>query len=363
MGGFTMLKKRFKSISILLAASVIGLTLIGCGKSNASKTNNEKVVNVFTWANYIPDNVIKDYEKETGIKVNYSNFSTNEEMLAKLQASKGGQYDVIICADYMVQIMSKQKNLLLKPINKAAIPNYKNIDKAYLGQYYDKTNKYSVPYSLGSEMIVYNPDKVKKDIKGISDLWDPSLKGSQVLLNDPRSVIGMALTKLGYSINETNPAKLAEAKVELAKLRANVKVFDADTPMTSLINGDTTIGVMWGSQASAAIKGNPKFKIVYPKEGMQFEEDNLIMPVNAPHQKNAESFINFVLGGKASSDITTSIEYINVNTAAKKYMSQKLLNNKAVYIPKEEFNKAKHLEDVGSASKLYDSIWSEFKQR
>ncbi|MCB2293629.1 spermidine/putrescine ABC transporter substrate-binding protein [Clostridium algoriphilum] len=358
-----MLNKRFKTVSILLAASVMGLTLIGCGKSNASKTNTEKVVNVFTWANYVPDNVIKDYEKKTGIKVNYSNFSTNEEMLAKLQASKGGQYDVIICADYMVQIMAKQKNLLLKPINKSAIPNYKNLDKAYLGQYYDKTNKYSVPYSLGSEMIVYNPDKVKKDIKGISDLWDPSLKGSTVLLNDPRSVIGMALTKLGYSINETDPAKLAQAKAELEKLRANVKVFDADTPMTSLINGDTTIGVMWGSQASAAIKGNSKFKIVYPKEGMQFEEDNLIVPVNAPHATNAESFINFVLGGKASSDITSSIEYINVNTAAKKYMSQKLLNNKAVYIPKKEFTKAKHLEDAGSASKLYDSIWSEFKQQ
>ncbi|HEY8889528.1 MAG TPA: spermidine/putrescine ABC transporter substrate-binding protein [Clostridium sp.] len=363
-----MLKKRFKAVSILLAASVMGLTLVGCGKTSTTKTsttktNNEKVVNIFTWANYVPDNVIKDYEKSTGIKVNFSNFSTNEEMLAKLQASKGGQYDVIICADYMVQIMAKQKNLLLQPINSSAIPNYKNIDKAYLGQYYDKTNKFAVPYSLGSQMIVYNPDKVRIDIKGISDLWDPSLKGSEVLLNDSRSVIGMALTKLGYSINETDPAKLAQAKAELKKLRANVKVFDADTPMTSLINGDTTIGVMWGSQSSAALKANPKFKIVYPKEGMQFEEDNLIIPVKAPHQKNAESFINFILGGKASSDITTSIEYINVNTAAKQFMPKTLLNNKAVYIPSEEFNKAKHLQDAGSAAKDYDLIWSEFKQQ
>ena len=355
-----MLKKRFKALSILLAVSIMGFTLVGCGKPN---TSNEKVVNIYTWANYVPANVVKDFEKSTGIKVNYSNFSTNEEMLAKLRASKGGEYDVIICADYMVQIMAKQKNVLLQPINKSAIPNYKNIDKAYLGQYYDTSNKYSVPYSIGSQMIVYNPDKVKIDIKGISDLWNPALKGSEVLLEDPRSVIGMALTKLGYSINEKDPTKLAKAKVELAKLRANVKVFDADTPMTSLINGDTNIGVMWGSQASAAIKGNKKFKIVYPKEGMQFEEDNLIVPVNAPHQKNAEKFINYVLGGKASSDITTSIEYINVNTAAKKFMPQEVLNNKAIYIPKNEFSKAKHLLDAGSASKLYDSIWSEFKQK
>lgn len=358
-----MLKKRFKVLSIVVAVSVVAFSLAGCGKSNEAKKSTEKVVNIYTWANYVPDSVVKGFEKKTGIKVNYSNFSTNEEMLSKLQADKGGDYDVIICADYMVQIMGKQKNVLMQPINKSGIPNYKNIDKAYLGQYFDKTNKYSVPYSFGSEMIVYNPDKIKKDIKGINDLWDPSLKGSEVLLEDPRSVIGMALTKLGYSINETDPAKLAQAKAELTKLRPNVKVFDADTPHTSLINGDTSIGVMWGSQASAAIKGNPKLKIVYPEEGMQVEEDNLIIPVNAPHEKNAETFINYVLDGKVSSDITTSTEYINVDTAAKKYMSQKVLDNKAIYVPQDEFKKAKHLQDAGSATKEYDSIWTEFKQQ
>ncbi|MBU3190443.1 spermidine/putrescine ABC transporter substrate-binding protein [Clostridium bowmanii] len=358
-----MLKKQFKALIILFTVSVIGITLVGCSKSSTTKSNTEKIVNIYTWANYVPDTVVKGFEKSTGIKVNYSNFSTNEEMLAKLQAAKGGQYDVIICADYMVQNMAKQKSVLLKPINQSAISNYKNLDKAYLGQYYDKTNKYSVPYSLGSQMIVYNPDKVKIDIKGISDLWDSSLKGSEVLLEDSRSVIGMALTKLGYSINETDPAKLAEAKAELKKLRANVKVFDADTPMTSLINGDTNIGVMWGSQASAALKGNSKFKIVYPKEGMQFETDNLVIPVKAPHAQNAEKFINYVLDGKVSSEVTTSIEYINVTTAAKQFMPKSVLDNKAIYVPNEEFTKAKHLEDAGSASKDYDLIWSEFKQQ
>lgn len=358
-----MLKRRNKILSIIMAVTIGAVSLVGCTGSSSNKSSDEKVVNLFTWANYVPDSVVKEFQKQTGIKVNYSNFSTNEEMLAKLQATKGSQYDVIICADYMVQVMGKQKNILMQPIDKSNIPNYKNIDSAYLNQYYDKNNKYSIPYSLGSEMIVYNPDKVKKDIKGISDLWDPSLKDSEVLLEDPRSVIGMALTKLGYSINETDPKKLSEAKDELKKLRSNVKVFDADTPHTSLINGDTSIGVMWGSQASAALKGNSKLKIVYPQEGMQFEEDNFIVPVKAPHEKNAEKFINFLLDGKVSNEITTNTEYINVDTAAKKYMSQEYLNNKAVYVPKVEFSKAKHLEDVGSATKDYDSIWSEFKQQ
>ena len=104
-----MLKKQFKALIILLAVSVIGTSLVGCSKSSTTKTNTEKIVNIYTWANYVPDTVVKGFEKSTGIKVNYSNFSTNEAMLAKLQAAKGGQYDVIICADYMVQIMSKQK--------------------------------------------------------------------------------------------------------------------------------------------------------------------------------------------------------------------------------------------------------------
>lgn len=360
-----MSKKLFKVLSILLIFLVAILSFSGCASKNstASKSSGEKVVNLFTWANYVPDDVIKQFEKQTGIKVNYSNFSTNEEMLAKLQAAKGSQYDVIICADYMVQIMGKQKDLLIQPINKANIPNYKNVDSTYLDQYYDKGNKYSIPYTLGSEMIVYNPDKIKKDIKGVKDLWDPSLKGSEVLLDDPRSVIGMALTKLGYSINETDPKKLDQAKAELKNLKQNVKVFDADTPHNSLISGDTSIGVMWGSQASAALKGNPKLKIVYPEEGMQFEEDNFVMPIKAPHKENAEKFIDFLLDGKVNNDITNNIEYISTNTAAKKYMSKEYLNNKAVYVPQEEFNKAKHLEDVGDATKQYDLIWSEFKQQ
>lgn len=360
-----MSKKLLKIFSNMLVFMMILLTFSGCSNKNSSNSedNSEKVVNLFTWANYIPDDVVKQFEKETGIKVNYSNFSTNEEMLAKLQAVKGSQYDVIICADYIIQVMGKQKEVLIQPINKANIPNYKNIDSSYLNQYYDKDNKYSIPYTLGGQMIVYNPDKVKKDIKGIKDLWDPSLKDSAVLLDDPRSVIGMALTKLGYSINETDSVKLNQAKAELKNLKQNVKVFDADTPHNSLISGDTSIGIMWGSQASAALKENPKLKIVYPEEGMQFEEDNFVIPVKAPHKANAEKFINYLLDGKINNDITNNIEYISVNTVAKKYMSKEYLNNKAVYVPQEEFRKAKHLEDVGDVTKQYDLIWSEFKQQ
>lgn len=355
-----MLKKWTKIIISALALTIpLGL-LSGCqSKSKA----DEKVLNLYTWANYVPDDVIKGFEKETGIKVNFSNFSTNEEMLAKLQANKGSQYDVIICADYIIQLMASQKEVLMKPINKDNIPNFKNVDPACLNQYFDNGNKYSIPYTLGGEMIVYNPDKVTIPINGLKDLWDPSLKGSVVLLDDPRSVIGMALTKLGYDVNTTDQAQLDQAKAELEKLKPNVKVFDADTPHNSLINGDTTVGVMWGSQASAAVKGNPKFKIVYPEEGMQFEEDNFIIPVKAPHLGNAEKFINFMLDGKNANQANEQTEYISTNTATKQYSSDAYLNNKAVFVPSSEFTKARQIKDVGDATKQYDLIWSEFKQQ
>ena len=355
-----MLKKLSRKMLVLIILVFFTMSLNGCSSSSKNKAE-DKVLNIFTWANYVPDDIVKKFEAKTGIKVNYSNFSTNEEMMAKLQAVKGSQYDVVICSDYIVQVMGKQKDILMSTINKDKIENYKNIDPAYMDQYYDKGNKYSIPYTLGAEMLVYNTEKVSKKITSISDLWDPSLKDSVVLLDDPRSIIGAALTKLGYSINETDSAKLAQAKEELAKLKPNVKVLDADTPHNSLISGDTTAGLMWGSQASAAVKGNSKLAIVYPSEGMQFGEDNFIIPIKAPHPNNANTFLDFMLQGDISNQTTTEIEYINTNTAAREFMSEAYLNNKAFYVPRTEFAKAKQLQDVGAAAKEYDLIWSEFK--
>lgn len=357
-----MKKKYIRLLSILAALVFLLLSFSGCGSQESSQSQ-EKVINLFTWANYVPDSVVKEFEKQTGIKVNYSNFSTNEEMLAKLQAAKGSQYDVVICSDYIIEVMGKQKDILMQPIDKKNIPNYKNVDSKFLAQDYDKNNKYSIPYTLGSQMIVYNPDKVKIDIKGYKDLWNPALKDSIVLVDDPRIVIGMTLKKLGYSMNETDPNKLEEASEELKKLKPNVKVLNADTPHNSLIDGDVNVGYMYGSQASAAVKANPKFKIVYPEEGMNSEEDNFIIPVKAPHKENAEKFINFMLDGKISNEATEQIEYVNTNKAAKKYMSKEYLNNKAVYIPDNELKRAEKFKDVGNATKIYDKIWSEFKQQ
>jgi spermidine/putrescine transport system substrate-binding protein len=357
-----MKKRLLKFLSMCAVMSFLVMSFTGCGSEKTSQ-KQEKVLNLFTWANYVPDSVVKEFEDKTGIKVNYSNFSTNEEMLSKLQAVKGSDYDVVICSDYIIEVMLKEKNILLQPIDKDNIPNYKNVDPQFLGQYYDKDNKYSIPYTLGTQMIVYNPDKVKIPIKSYSDLWNPALKDSIVLVDDPRIVIGMALKKLGYSMNETDSKKLEEASAELKKLKPNVKVLNADTPHNSLIDGDVSVGYMYGSQASAAVRANPKFKIVYPEEGMNLEEDNFVIPVNAPHKENAEKFINFMLDGKISNEATEKIEYVNTNKEAKKYMSEEYLNNKAVYIPDSELKKAESFRDVGSASKIYDRIWSEFKQQ
>jgi spermidine/putrescine transport system substrate-binding protein len=199
--GILMGKKLLKILSLAMVIASSTMMFGGCGSSaqtsnETKKNDDEKVVNIFTWANYVPDDVVKKFQEKTGIKVNYSNFSTNEEMLAKLQATKGSQYDVVICSDYIIEVMGKQKDILIQPIDKASIPNYKNVDPKFLNQEYDKGNKYSIPYSLGSQMIVYNPDKIKVDIKGYKDLWNPALKDSIVLVDDPRIVIGMTLKKL-----------------------------------------------------------------------------------------------------------------------------------------------------------------------
>jgi spermidine/putrescine transport system substrate-binding protein len=351
--------KRIFKIACLV---MILLSLLGVPKTQINAAGSKRQVNVFTWAMYIPDQVVKKFEKETGIKVNYSLFSSNEEMLAKLQAVKGSQYDLIVCSDYIIEVMRKQKNKLIQPIDQSQISNFKNIDPNYLNQDFDPGNKYSLPYVAGSPMIIYNSDKVKIPLKGYKDLWNPALKDSVVIIDDSRTVIGIALKKLGYSVNETDPKRLNLAKEELKKLRPNIKIFDADTPHNGLISGDVTVGFMFGSQASAAVKVNPHFKIVYPEEGMLVGIDNFVIPAKAPHKKEAETLINFILDGQNNNLATSIIEYVSTNKAARKYMSSSYLNNPAVYLPAQKLKGAEHLVDIGAAAKTYDLIWSEFKQ-
>lgn len=319
-----------------------------------------RVVNVYTWSYYIPDEVVLNFEEATGMRVNYTPFSSNEEMLAKMQATSG-QFDLIVCSDYIISTMAEQS--LLTEIDPAKLANYGNIDAGYQSQFYDPDNKYSIPYTNTIPLIVYDPEAVDFEVTGYADLWNEAFGNNLAVIDDMRNIIGMAQKKLGYSYNETDPEKMALVKEELMALKDNIAVFNADTPHNALIGGDAIAGFMFGSQLVAAQLEMPQLQGVFPAEGLGFGIDSLVIPVNAPHLEATYIFLDYLLDGEVSAYASELINYGNCNNAARPYMSEAYLSNISVNAPADQVADAEMIRPLDDETlKLYDEIWSEFKK-
>lgn len=337
----------------IILCIIILLILTGC-----TQDNNE-VVNILNWSSYIPDEVIRDFEKEYGIKVNYSTYSSNEECLAKLSSAKEGTYDLVFPSDYMIELMIKRN--LIQKIDKSKLDNLENINYNYLSYNYDYYNDYSLPFLAASVVLVYDSEKIKDDITSYNDLLDSKYKGEIILLDDQRVVIGMALMALGYDMNDTDSDHLEEAKDWLLKLKENVKAFDSDSPKTFMISKETSIGVIWNAEAALAMEENKNLKVVYPSEGFSVSIDNFAIPKGAKNIDNAYLFIDYILEGKVMQKIIESYPYKNVNLETQNYLSDTYLDNNASNISDLMFSTGSFVENIGDKIELYDKVWAEIK--
>lgn len=342
-----------KQMKILL---VLFLCIISTGCFNKDK---ESELNILNWSSYIPDSVITDFEKETGIKVNYGTYSSNEECLAKISSAKKGTYDLIFPSDYMVELMINRD--LIQKIDINVLENYKNINKNYLGMDYDIYNEYSVPFLAASTIIAINTSNVKDNITSYNDLLDSKYKNDIVLLDDQRIVIGMALQALGYDMNETDKSKLKEAKNWLLKLKDNVKAFDSDSPKTFLISKEVDIAILWNAEAAIAMSENENIKVVYPTDGFAISIDNFAMPKGAKNIKNAYKFIDYILRADVMKKIIEDYPYKNINAATDKLLDSKYTNNVASNISDKVIKRGTFVENIGEAIIDYDKIWAEIK--
>jgi len=350
-----------KKIGIIITSIFLLFGGIGGGIFTYAKNNAQpkEVLNVFNWSEYLPQSVIDKFEQTYNIKVNYSTFSSNEEMLAKLMAG-GGNYDLTVASDFMVEILSKQG--LIQQIDKGSLTNLNNIGPQFLNLPFDRGNKYSIPYMWLAGIISYDSSKIPEGtIKGYKDLWKPEFKNSLTVLDDERVMIGMTLKMLGYSLNETNPVALQKAQEALIKLQPNIKSYDSDSPKTSLINGESKAMFSWGAEGNLASRENPNIKYVIPKEGLFLQQDNFVIPKAAKNVKAAKLFMDFIMQPEISAEISHSFPYGNPNTAAYKYIDKKILDDKAVYPPKEAVKKGEYLRDIGKSVTALDKIWTEVK--
>lgn len=351
-----------KKVGTMLLAVIVCVSVISGGVTKfANKSASEKrELNVFNWSEYLPQSVIDKFQERYNVKVNYSTFSSNEEMLAKIMAG-GSSYDIAVASDYMVEILKKQS--LIQEIDKTKISNYNNLGEEFLNLPFDEGNKYSIPYMWLAGIIGVDTSKVDAN-KMISydDLWNEELKNSLVVLDDQRIIIGLTLKSLGYSLNETAPEALEKAKEKLIKLKRNIKAYDSDSPKTMLINGEAKAIFAWGAESSLAKRENENVEMVLPKEGLFLQQDNFVIPKDAKNYDLAHEFINFILEPEISAEISKEFPYGNPNKAAYPLIDEEIMNDKAVYPPKEEIKRGEYLKDIGDKIKLYDDIWTSIKQ-
>jgi len=345
------MKQYRKVLSIILLISMV-FTL---GLVNAEE---EKVLNIFSWEGYIDAQTLEEFTNDTGIKVNYSTFNANEEMLLKVQGTPG-EYDLILASDYALNTLRKDD--LLYKLNKDLLPNYKNIGEGYLNKYYDENNEYTVPYTAGTPVILYDPAVVDFEITGYEDLWDERLNDSIVMIDDARNIIGITLKTLGHSFNTIDDEVLKQAEEKLAKLRPNIRSFNYDSPHFDLISGECSVGYIFSSFAMIALNERPDLKVVYPKEGLGFGIDGLVISKEAPHPENAHKLLNYLLEPKIGARIAELQYYMSPNAAALELMSDEFKNSPIINIPEELLKDAEFIQDIGEYESEYQSIWQRFK--
>ncbi len=322
-------------------------------------------LNLYAWSEYIPQDLLDAFAAEHGIRVNYDAFSSNEELLAKMQAGAAG-YDVILPSDYMVTVMAKQG--MLEPLDTSLLANFGNLDPQFVDRPYDPGNAYSVPYQWGTVGIAVDTAAVSTPVTAWADLWDPAFAQGLVMVDDEREVIGLTLMTLGHDRNSTDPAELEAAKARLAALKPNIRLFDSDSPKTALLAGEVKAGVVWNGEAALAHRENPAIAYVLPAEGCGIWFDNLAMPKDPPHKDAALAFIDFVLRPDMSMLITRDFPYSNPNAAGLAALAEAEPELYAAYMaypatnpPAADLAKCQAIVDIGDALPLWDKLWTDVK--
>jgi spermidine/putrescine transport system permease protein len=332
--------------------SLVTALAVLCGAAGLHATE----VNLFGWSEYIPQDVLDGFTKETGIKVNFETYSSNEELLAKLVAG-GGNYDLIQPSEYAAELMVRRK--MLAPLEPAKIPNLTNIAPEFKGLAHDPEDKFTVPYMSGTVGIVVNTEVVKDDIKGYKDIFVPKFKDRLVVLNDNREIVTWALYTLGLPANDINAKALAKVKPLIAGWTKLIKLYDSDSPKTALLNGDVDIGIVWSGEGALLWNESKKFKYILPAEGAHRFIDILAIPASAPNKDAAHALINYILRPEVSKIISDNFPYTNPNLAARKLLTPEQLANPASYPTAP--GKLETFRDIGKAAADIDSLMTDLK--
>lgn len=341
-----------KRICMLLTMAMLVTSLTACG---GEKSGGE--LNLFTWDGMFPQEILRGFEEETGVRINYSNFDYDEDMLAKLEEAEGGDYDFVIADDYIIELVIAEG--LAQKLDTAKLSNYGNLNPVFMSQFYDPENEYTVPYGAGIPLLVYDPALTDAEITGYEDLWNPAFEDNIAITANYRVINGITLMTMGESMNTEELAVIEQAGEKLMKLAPNIRVINDSNTQDFLVSGEVAAAFLYTSQVSAAMNAREDLEIVYPKEGLGFGIMAGFIPSNAPNAEAAYAFIDYINRPENAAKCYEYIGYYCTNKAAEDLISEEM--REFIVLP-EDAAEGEIVQNISQeAEDLHAEIWNEFK--
>lgn len=337
-------------------AAAIGFLAFGTAPSVAAD------LVISNWDGYMAKDIAESFKAATGLDIEVVNHATNEEIMGKLMASGGKGYDVVFVSSPFAEILNGQG--LAEPIDKAAVPNLANLYPEAANLAYDPGNTFSVPYTWGTTGLCYRSDLVKTPVDSWYNLLTPdaALKGKTTMLATDRWLMGAGLLAKGYSVNETDPAKIEEAKTLLIEAKKTLLAYDDTTFYSKLVSGEASLVHAWDGWCNYGITENKDIKFVVPKEGSDLWIDTIVVMKSSEKKDAAMKFINFILDAKNHAWAATNILYKVPNKAAMDSLDPALAQQYPnMGMSAAELVKYELLRDLGAAQKDYSRAVSEIK--
>lgn len=352
--------KKLQSLLIGIIAIILILLFSARQLERASGMAGADVLTIYNWGDYIDPDLLKEFEKTSGYKVNYETFDSNEAMFTKIQQG-GTAYDITIPSEYMIQKMIKAN--MVQPLDHSQIKGLEHIDPRFMDLDFDPNNKYSIPYFWGTLGIIYNDKFVDEaDMQHWDDLWRPDLKNNVMLIDGAREVMGLSLNSLGYSLNSKNDSELRQAADKLNTVTDNVKAIVADEIKMYMINEESAVAVTFSGEAAEMLDENEHLHYVIPNEGSNLWFDNIVIPKTAKNVKGAYEFINFMLEPEHAAQNAEYIGYSTPNAKAEQLLPKEISGDEQFYPSDETIAHLEVYEDLGAKYLgIYNDLFLEFK--
>lgn len=335
----------------------ISLFIVFAGIISGCSNGSGEELYFYNWGDYIDEDLVAQFEEETGITVISENYDSNEAMYQKIK-NGGSNYDLLIPSEYMVEKMINED--MLEKLNFDNIPNAKNIDSRLLGTVTDPENLYTVPYMWGTLGILYNKDMINEGdvVDSWEILWDKDYEKNIFMYNSQRDSFAVALKKLGYSLNTVDANELEEAKELLILQKPLVTAYVGDTVKDSMINGEAALAVVYSGDAVYCQTLNESLDFAIPKEGTNIWFDCMVIPKGAENKENAEKFIDFLCRDDIATINSNYIGYTTANINAIENVDDELKEQSGFIIDTSTIE-MEFFNDIGTSIEVYDKLWTE----